>query len=268
MNTTLKTAISGLSAIGLCTISLSAQAVTLVNGNFTPVSGGKKQQTESSFFNVANTGWSTTDNSKLNYVVPIGLQYTDNLNIVGGSPDPTLQLYGTAPIVSPDGIATWFVVADGDPGFGAPIYQTLSGLTAGKQYDVTFYQAAGQQRTFLGPTTERWRVGLDTNILQYSTTGPQLAKTQLSAINIFPDTATRVTPWEKQTLTFTANTTSDILTFLAVGTPDGRPPFSLLSSVSVTPTAVPEPFTIIGTIVGGTAALRLRKKLTKSTKNA
>ena len=28
-----------------------------------------------------------------------------------------------------------------------------------------------------------------------------------------------------------------------------------------TPTAVPEPFTIIGTIIGGTAAFRMRKKL-------
>lgn len=116
MNTTLKTAISGLSAIGLCTISLSAQAVTLVNGNFTP--GGKKPQTNSSFFNVANTGWSTTDNNKLNFVVPIGLEYTDNLNVVGGRPDPNLQLYGTAPINSPDGVATWFVAADGDTGDG------------------------------------------------------------------------------------------------------------------------------------------------------
>ena len=28
-----------------------------------------------------------------------------------------------------------------------------------------------------------------------------------------------------------------------------------------TPTAVPEPFTIIGTLIGGTAAFRMRKKL-------
>ncbi|AFY94310.1 PEP-CTERM sorting domain-containing protein [Chamaesiphon minutus] len=236
-----------------------------VNGNFTPGTAG---QTRSSFFNVASTGWSTTNNGKLNFVVPIGTEYTDNLNVVGGRPDNKLQLYGTAPILSPDGIATWYVAADGDPGFGAPIYQQLSGLTPGKQYDVTFYQAAGQQRTFTGPTTERWRVGLDTSILTYGTIGTQLAKTQLSKINIFPDTATRVTDWEKQTLTFTANSASDILTFLAVGTPSGKPPFSLLSSVSVTPTNVPEPLTIIGTIVGGTAALRLRKKLAKSTKNA
>jgi hypothetical protein len=39
----------------------------------------------------------------------------------------------------------------------------------------------------------------------------------------------------------------------------------VLSSVSAT-TAVPEPFTIIGTLVGGTAALRMRKKLKSTTK--
>jgi hypothetical protein len=38
---------------------------------------------------------------------------------------------------------------------------------------------------------------------------------------------------------------------------DGRVSISLISS----PTAVPEPLTIIGTIIGGTAAMRMRKKL-------
>ena len=32
------------------------------------------------------------------------------------------------------------------------------------------------------------------------------------------------------------------------------------------PTAVPEPFTIVGTLVGGTAALRMRKKLKSNDK--
>lgn len=40
--------------------------------------------------------------------------------------------------------------------------------------------------------------------------------------------------------------------------------FDLSSPVS--PTAVPEPFTIVGTLLGGTAAMRLRKKLTSSNK--
>ena len=32
------------------------------------------------------------------------------------------------------------------------------------------------------------------------------------------------------------------------------------------PTAVPEPFTIVGTLIGGTAALRMRKKLNSNDK--
>ena len=34
-----------------------------------------------------------------------------------------------------------------------------------------------------------------------------------------------------------------------------------------TPQSVPEPFTIIGTLVGGTAAIRMRKKLKLANKN-
>jgi hypothetical protein len=46
---------------------------------------------------------------------------------------------------------------------------------------------------------------------------------------------------------------------VAAGSDDG--------SVAITPTSVPEPFTIFGTLIGGTAALRMRKKL-KSTHKA
>jgi hypothetical protein len=37
--------------------------------------------------------------------------------------------------------------------------------------------------------------------------------------------------------------------------------------ISASPTAVPEPFTVIGTLVGGVAALRMRKKLADASKN-
>lgn len=37
--------------------------------------------------------------------------------------------------------------------------------------------------------------------------------------------------------------------------------------VQASPTAVPEPFTIIGTLVGGTAALRMRKKLSDASRH-
>ncbi|WP_310424834.1 PEP-CTERM sorting domain-containing protein [Chamaesiphon sp. VAR_48_metabat_135_sub] len=38
------------------------------------------------------------------------------------------------------------------------------------------------------------------------------------------------------------------------------------STIPTDPTAVPEPFTVVGTFIGGTAALRMRKKLKSSTK--
>ena len=38
-------------------------------------------------------------------------------------------------------------------------------------------------------------------------------------------------------------------------------PLGSIAPPPPTPTAVPEPFTIIGTIIGGTAAFRMRKKL-------
>ena len=48
------------------------------------------------------------------------------------------------------------------------------------------------------------------------------------------------------------------------GSPNGS--YSLVASVVPPTTAVPEPFTIIGTLVGGTAAIRTRKKLKAAAK--
>jgi hypothetical protein len=48
--------------------------------------------------------------------------------------------------------------------------------------------------------------------------------------------------WMSQTLTYTATATSELLSFIAVGTPNGEPPFALLDGVSVTADA-PEPAT-------------------------
>ena len=61
---------------------------------------------------------------------------------------------------------------------------------------------------------------------------------------------------------FTANSTSELLSFLAVGTPSGNvPPFALLDGVSLT--AVPEPSTWAMMFVGfaglGYAAFRRRR---------
>jgi hypothetical protein len=152
-------------------------------------------------------------------------------------------------LVAPDpATGDWYIAADGAYQQGA-IEQTLSDLVSGQSYDITFWQAAGQQVGYTGDTTDRWQVSLGTN-------------SQLSTLINLPSEAS-ITPWQKQTLSFTANSTSEVLSFLAVGTPSGLPPFSLLAGVSVNPTPVPEPFTFLGTMTALGLGAGLRSKLTK-----
>ena len=114
-----------------------------------------------------------------------------------------------------------------DPVLDAPLFQTISGLTAGDSYQLTFYQAAAQQGGFFNPTTEQWQVSLGTQ-----TEDSTLMTTPGGAFN----------PWSLQTMTFTATSASEVLNFLSLGTPSGVPPIALLASVSLAPVApVPEP---------------------------
>jgi hypothetical protein len=115
------------------------------------------------------------------------------------------------------------IAADGDGagGLSGAIKQTIAGgLTAGKIYSVTFYWAAAQQQSFTGATTEQWTVTLGN------------ATSQSTAIYSLPSHG--FSGWMQQTFTFTPTAgTNSTLSFLAVGTPKGLPPFLLLSGVDL-----------------------------------
>ncbi len=176
----------------------------------------------------------------------------------------------------------WFVGADSAFGQG-PIVQTLTGLTMGQQYNLTFWQSAGQQKNFTGATTDLWAVNIGgtfngsgyiaPNTIAF-TGGTNLFSDLMSlssGANVGSQTTvsgpSKVNGWQKQTRTFTANASTLTLNFLAEGTPEGLPPFALLSGVSVEAVSVPEPLTIIGTLIGGTVAFRLKKKNEDSAKS-
>jgi hypothetical protein len=153
-----------------------------------------------------------------------------------------LSVYGPFPATSPAGGN--FVEMDGDPNYSSAIYQTISGLTVGKSYAVSFFQAAGQQLGFTGPTTEQWAVTFGTD-------------TQLTPKYSLPEAG--IGAWDAITLNFTAHSTSQVLSFLAVGTPNGAPPISFLDGVSLV--AAPEPATWGMMILGfGAVGAAMRRR--------
>lgn len=128
---------------------------------------------------------------------------------------------GTIPTNSPGGGN--FIAADGAYETAA-ITQSISGLTSGKVYALNFSWAAAQQQGFAGATTNAWQVSLGSET--HSTSVINLASHDFSG-------------WRTQTLNFTATAANEVLSFLAVGTPSGQPPFALLTNVTLNP--VPEP---------------------------
>ncbi|MBY9061468.1 PEPxxWA-CTERM sorting domain-containing protein [Sphingomonas yunnanensis] len=156
-----------------------------------------------------------------------------------------MSLYGPFPRTSPDGGK--FVIADGDEPYRDTIWQTIAGLTIGAVYELNFFQAAGQWagRPYAADTTESWRVSFG-------------EETKQSDSYNLPFQG--VGAWQLEKMRFTATSTSQVLAFLADGTPSGAPPMSLLDGVSLS--AVPEPSTWAMMVTGRAAvggAMRARR---------
>lgn len=140
------------------------------------------------------------------------------------------------------------IAADGDPDWAGSIQQTVNGLTPGTDYILSFNWAGAQQQGFLGNTTERWQVTFGSSS---------------------QSTATVNTPsqqfigWQTANMTFTATSVSQVLRFLAVGSPSGEPPWLLLNNVTLASAAAPEPgsLALLAAVLGGVGiAARRRKK--------
>ena len=124
-----------------------------------------------------------------------------------------------------------FLSADGSYN-NTTISQTIGGLTAGDTYKVGFWWAGAQQYAYTGVTNDYWTVGFGSE----TQTTPTVS-----------NTSGGFTGWMYQTMTFTASSTSDVLSFFATGAP-GIPPFLLLDGVTLN--AVPEPSTVSLMVVG------------------
>ena len=215
--------------------SCAASGNLLIDGNFDNLGAGSKATTYTlNTFETVGTrlsgtaqGWylvgmsSATSGQDLDcIVISTNIQNCNNIT------------FGTTPTLSPDGGN--FLSVDGDSTYSLPVAQNVS-ITAGLQYQITFYQAAAQQsglgKSALpgGGTTEQWSVSLNGGTAQTST--------------LMNNAYEGFTGWTQQTMTFIANSTnaSAALQFVALGTPAGFPPIALLDGVTLS--QVPEPST-------------------------
>jgi hypothetical protein len=205
-----------------------------------------------------NWYWSPSGGGSASGLNPGGNNYTFILNSSNYTGFPsisngTLALKQAIP-APPDNGAHW-LGADG--AFQTSYtYTTVTGLVVGYAYNITFFMGAGQQTGFTGDTTSTWKVGLSSGAAgctfpgANSSPGTCLPNTgtttsQTAPALSLPSTPTNYTGtagfvgWASEEVTLIASAATEVLWFMAVGTPGStQPPFSLLDGVVMT---VPEP---------------------------
>lgn len=228
----IKSLLLSLTAIAALSAGVAHASTNLVkNGSFETTTNGTNKQLASSTTTKSNrttvAEWTSSNGNDggYNFVLSSSIANTNS---------SALWLKGTnnGYTASPDGGN--FLASD-QLYYPGTISQTISGLTIGGLYTLTFDYALAQQVGFTGANLDNyWQVGFGSSV--QNTSLLSIANGGFSG-------------WKEATMTFTATSTSELLSFLAKGTPAGAPPFLLLDGVSMV-AAVPEPATW-GMMLGG-----------------
>ncbi len=212
-----------LTALVVTAMAASAYAspVTITNGDFNTSSSRSNELSNGSYSGATVTGWANNGIGAYNFVFIPG---DNSANSSFGTNNVSLYTNPTSPAGGS------FLALDSDYGQGA-ITQTISGLIVGDIVTVSFDWAGAQQTGFDGASTDYLTVSL----------GSQSKNTAT-----ITDLSHGFTGWKTGSVTFTATSTSELLSFFAVGTPSGVPSFVLLDGVSATQapppgSPVPEP---------------------------
>jgi len=218
-------ALAGAAALA---VGSAAQAATnlLVNGGFEASTFEKNSQFGSGFGGQKVTGW--TGGSGLQEYFFGGTQTTVSASNQWN--DPRSYFWSSFNALSSNGGN--FVALDGDTSVAGSISQTLTNLQVGKTYTLTFEWAAAQLANRIGDITELLKVSFG-NEVQYT--------------NVLAVESKGFSGWQSVKMFFTPTATTQTLTFLSLGTPNGLPPMAVLDGASLT---VPEPGTWMMMLLG------------------
>jgi hypothetical protein len=221
----------------------TAGATSFINGSFEATSNGlgiiNYEDTQATDWSVPNGGYTFIFDAaaadgggvpNYEYAGGMGLWSTGNggLNTITASPSG-------GNFIAQDGVFEL-----------SPIQQAITGLTSGQTYNVGFYYGGAQQDGWTGDTTSQWRVTLGNSATQ-STSVTSVVSHGFSG-------------WLHQSFSFTADDTTDVLSFSALGS--GAPAFALLDGVTFGPSGVPEPaaWTLMILGVGAVGGLARRRR--------
>jgi len=220
-----------LSALAFAAGSAHASGNLVKNGGFEATTNGNNKQLSSTAGNEADRttleGWTSSNgrDGGYNFVLDSSIAATwDSAIWLRGENNGFGASRNGGNIFASD--------ADYHPG---TLSQTIDGLQVGTSYKLSFEYALAQQTGFDGPNRDNyWQVVFG---------GTTLNSSLLSIAD------GGFSGWKTATMTFTATSASQALSFLARSAAPGAPPFLLLDSVSLV-SSVPEPATW-GMVLGG-----------------
>ncbi len=185
------------------------------NGDFSSSTYATNSQFGTGFGGQGVTGWTGGTGYQLYFT---SASASSTVSAVSQYNTGKEKLYG--PVASSPGGGA-FVGLDGEQSAGVQgtLSQTVTGLTVGKSYTLTFDWASGQLQSRSGATTEQLEVTFGSAAAQFTP--------------VVSNVSGGFTGWASESFTFVANSTSDLLTFISVGTPAGFPPIALLDDVSL-----------------------------------
>jgi hypothetical protein len=226
-----------------------ASPLSFTNGNFatnsaTAVVGGTTYGT--SINNTDLSGWSLGTCTS-NCTAPASFDFLFLPNSYANGVDfqgTIIPMYSSGPGALVTGGVTYNAIGVDAANATYALNQSVSSLTVGDTYVLSFYQASTQADGGSETTgfTGHWAVSLGSQSLNSATMNNPYRGS---------------TGWVLQTLSFTATSASETLSFLATSPGTGQPPFLLLADVSLS-VAEPESLTMLAVGMGGLLLLRRR----------